>query len=122
MPKKTDPQSIGSLVSYMRRYSLQSMLNLAVEDDDDDGNAATKQNKPQKEPIKKEQKNTWTEAQRKNIFGILSQEKWNDTKKRDFINFILEKTGKESISSEIAGKIIDNIDIYIEKFNDSLKE
>jgi len=98
------------------------MLNLAVEDDDDDGNAATKQNKPQKEPIKKEQKNTWTEAQRKNIFGILSQEKWNDTKKRDFINFILEKTGKESISSEIAGKIIDNIDIYIEKFNDSLKE
>jgi hypothetical protein len=33
------PQAIGSALSYCRRYSLSSILNLAA--DDDDGNAAT---------------------------------------------------------------------------------
>jgi hypothetical protein len=36
-PLPADPQSIGSCVSYARRYSLASLLNLAAEDDD--GNA-----------------------------------------------------------------------------------
>jgi hypothetical protein len=39
----TNPQQLGSGVSYARRYSISSILNLNI-DDDDDGNAATGNN------------------------------------------------------------------------------
>jgi len=42
---KNDPQSMGSAITYARRYALVSMLCLDV-DDDDDGNAATKAVQP----------------------------------------------------------------------------
>jgi hypothetical protein len=42
-PGKDDAQSLGSCISYNRRYSLQSMLGLGVgNDEDDDGNLATR--------------------------------------------------------------------------------
>lgn len=40
-PVKNDPQAVGSAITYMRRYSLGSILGLNIEEDDD-GNAATK--------------------------------------------------------------------------------
>ncbi len=40
-PVKPDPQSVGSCITYLRRYSLQSMVGIAPEDDD--GNAASGQ-------------------------------------------------------------------------------
>ena len=39
-PVKNDPQSIGSAITYQRRYSIGSMLNLNI-DNDDDGNLAS---------------------------------------------------------------------------------
>ena len=39
IPKLTDPQAMGSAVTYARRYSLCAILGIAAEDDDD-GNAA----------------------------------------------------------------------------------
>lgn len=39
----TKPQSIGSIITYARRYSLASLLNVAAADDDDDGLAGTQQ-------------------------------------------------------------------------------
>lgn len=38
-PVKPDPQSVGSCITYLRRYSLQSIVGIAPEDDD--GNAAS---------------------------------------------------------------------------------
>ncbi len=43
-PAKNDPQGVGSTISYIRRYSLQSMAGLATEDDD--GNTATGNGQP----------------------------------------------------------------------------
>jgi hypothetical protein len=40
-PSKTDPQGIGSALTYGRRYALMTLLGLAP--DDDDGNAASGQ-------------------------------------------------------------------------------
>ena len=40
-PVKNDPQGIGSVITYQRRYSLSAILGLNI-DDDDDGNAASK--------------------------------------------------------------------------------
>ena len=39
MGKKEDAQAVGSAITYLRRYSLQSIVGLPVEDDD--GNAAS---------------------------------------------------------------------------------
>lgn len=40
-PVKNDPQSIGSAVTYAKRYSFSAMVGVVTKDDDD-GNAATK--------------------------------------------------------------------------------
>jgi len=40
MQELTDPQKMGSMITYYRRYTLQSLLGLQAEDDD--GNAASK--------------------------------------------------------------------------------
>jgi len=40
LPVLTDPQKIGSAITYFRRYSLQSLL--ALQTDDDDANTASK--------------------------------------------------------------------------------
>ena len=45
-PVKSDPQSVGSCITYLRRYSLQSMVGIAP--DDDDGNAASGKNEGKK--------------------------------------------------------------------------
>lgn len=45
LPIKTDgldPQALGSLVTYVRRYALTSMLGIATEDDDDARSATAK--------------------------------------------------------------------------------
>jgi hypothetical protein len=35
--KQNDPQALGSAISYSRRYSLQSMINIGAEDNDAEG-------------------------------------------------------------------------------------
>jgi hypothetical protein len=49
MTTKQDAQGYGSGVTYARRYSLQSILGIAAESDDD-GNAASQ---PKNDPVKK---------------------------------------------------------------------
>jgi hypothetical protein len=49
LPPITDPQKIGSAVTYFRRYTLQSLLSLQAEDDD--ANTASHATKTQKQTI-----------------------------------------------------------------------
>ena len=59
----TNPQQVGSAVSYARRYSISSLLNLNI-DDDDDGNAASGNNgtsQPKKEELTPKHPN-WNKA------------------------------------------------------------
>jgi hypothetical protein len=48
-PVKSDPQGIGSAMSYARRYSLSAMLGIAT-GDDDDGEAAQGRENTEKNP------------------------------------------------------------------------
>lgn len=53
MERVADPQQLGKLATYARRYNLTSLLNLCFEDDDDDddGNSfAKKSSTPKKQP------------------------------------------------------------------------
>ena len=47
-PVKNDPQSVGSAITYGKRYGLQAIAG--VPSDDDDGNAATHQSEPAAKP------------------------------------------------------------------------
>lgn len=70
-PVKNDPQSVGSAITYARRYALGSILGLNI-DEDDDANAASKDDKPGKQQAPQPPKNDkpwlnpntpqWTEA------------------------------------------------------------
>lgn len=40
-PVKSDPQGLGSALTYARRYALAAIVGVAPEGEDDDGNAAT---------------------------------------------------------------------------------
>lgn len=51
-PVKTDPQSIGSAITYGRRYALSAMVGIAPEDDD----AESAQGRQHKEQVKPEPK------------------------------------------------------------------
>lgn len=44
---KNDPQSIGSAITYQRRYALCAVLGLNIEEDDDGNNASGKDNNKQ---------------------------------------------------------------------------
>jgi hypothetical protein len=51
LPTLTDPQKLGSAITYYRRYTLGSLLGLQAEDDD--GNVASKESKkPVKQQVK----------------------------------------------------------------------
>ena len=59
LPHITDPQKMGSAVTYYRRYSLQSLLALQAEDDD--ANLASKASKKEK-PILTPKSERWVGA------------------------------------------------------------
>ncbi len=66
-PVKTDPQSMGSVITYQRRYALGAILGLNI-DDDDDGNKASKQDQ---EPVKSSQQQL-TDEQEKLLIQAVS--------------------------------------------------
>ena len=58
LPILTDPQKVGSAITYFRRYSLQSLL--ALQTDDDDGNKASQPTKSDVLEISKKLENSKT--------------------------------------------------------------
>jgi hypothetical protein len=108
-PIKKDPQGLGSALTYARRYSLQSLLGICA-DDDDDGNAASSAPRTQvaspppvqvikpmpiPTPVQEIKKDTVADEVMKKI-SILS----NGYKDEGRLNFILENLGVKT-SKEI---------------------
>lgn len=55
----SDAQAIGSAITYARRYSLQSLVGISADEEDDDGNSAcanTIETKPQVKQLKTQEK------------------------------------------------------------------
>ena len=42
MPTLSDPQKLGSLITYYKRYQLQALLGISTSDEDDDGNSVSR--------------------------------------------------------------------------------
>lgn len=51
--KDTGPQSIGSAITYLRRYAISAMCGVVSEEEDDDGNAEAYRSAPKKESHEK---------------------------------------------------------------------
>jgi len=69
-PVKDDPQSLGSAISYARRYSISALLGI-VADEDNDAEIATGKEPAVKTPAVED--TTSTDAQRKKIFATAKQ-------------------------------------------------
>jgi hypothetical protein len=100
------PQEIGSSVTYARRYNIQSLLNLAAEDDD--GNAASNI-----KPTAKAKKDRWTEIMKgfddiKNsedlsVYWVSITEDLKDIKFRDEESYIKLYDRKEELKKLFNG-------------------
>lgn len=90
-PVKNDPQSAGSLITYLRRYSYQAILNLNT-GEDDDANNTTHGSKEPREGL--------TEGQIKRLYAIGNKAKVTPTQiaaviKKDFNKTDVAKLTKE---------------------------
>ena len=65
----TDPQKLGSCITYFRRYTLKSLL--AIAEGDDDGNLAAKPETVKKKPLTDEQFKKCDEWDEKNIKAVI---------------------------------------------------
>jgi hypothetical protein len=86
LPNLTDPQKLGSAITYYRRYTLQSLLGLQAEDDD--ANKASQPSKPQQsvqavkqaakqENLDKAKLGNFTIAQVKEIYSVTAEQEKN---------------------------------------------
>jgi hypothetical protein len=106
MPAPNDPQKVGGVVSYLRRYSLLTFLNLGT--DDDDGQAASDAIRKENEPhpnsdrvkdvvaalkaldtSEKEAVKVWAEGHSLAPKALLDDDKWLDRVE----TFLTEMTG-----------------------------
>ena len=70
LPMLTDPQKVGSAITYFRRYSLQSLL--ALQTDDDDGNKASQPVKSDVLEISKKLENS-SEMTQEEVDALVSE-------------------------------------------------
>ena len=91
LPNISDPQKLGSAITYYRRYTLQSLLGLQAEDDD--GNLASKPQK--KEEVKK--KPRLTEAQR----DLIHDSKDINKLKKALVMFSVTEMERDMINKRI---------------------
>lgn len=117
IPKMLDPQSVGSTITYLRRYAWQSVLGLGAEDDD--GNAATfRQDNGQKEkakPQRSEASDAEPEMMTQKQAGAMwakANQLWADDAKDRLHQLIADRTGKTSskqVTKQEASVLIDEI-------------
>lgn len=96
-----DPQAAGSLVSYLRRYSYQAILNLNT-GEDDDGNKATpnySQTSKQATNQTSNNVNNLTEKQVKRLFAIAKTANYDENTVRQQVSKKY-KTNVEDLSKE----------------------
>ncbi len=122
-PVKDDPQSLGSAISYARRYSLSALLGV-VADEDDDANIATKleakSDKPKAEPKSMEkpvspetpQKNesNISAAQTKKIYASVKEKGITTDQAKSYLKKIFNKLSTKELTISEASRLIEDIE------------
>jgi len=115
-PIKDDPQSLGSAISYARRYSLSALLGI-VADEDDDANVATKLEpvKPTTKPSEK-----ITTALTNKIYASVKEKGITSDQAKVYLKEIFNKTSTKELTISEASKLIE--DIKAGKLNKEVKQ
>jgi hypothetical protein len=118
-PVKDDPQSLGSAISYARRYSLSAILGI-VSDEDDDANIATKpatkqESKPQKsvspavETPQKSEVKLASEAQVKKIYASVKEKGITADQAKAYLKSTFNKLSTKELTVTEASQLIADI-------------
>ena len=127
-PIKDDPQSLGSAISYARRYSLSALLGI-VADEDDDANVATKPEpvkpttKPSesmKPPVITKPSEKITTAQTKKIYASVKEKGITSDQAKVYLKEIFNKMSTKELTISEASKLIE--DIETGKLNQEVKQ
>lgn len=121
--KSDDPQSIGSAITYARRYALCAMVGIVTEEEDDDGESAMgrgKKNGEQKgaiidegkqfsPPSDPEHEDGISEKQTKALWAISKNLGWSEDKIKDMAFRLLGHPVEhfKNLTKKEAGKIIE---------------
>lgn len=113
-PVKSDPQAVGSAITYLRRYSLQSMVGVAPEDDD--GNAAS-------QPSTEKTKNQNANAEKSAPPKTEAKEKKEKPTPISLVTSLVEITFKDGVTNGQPWRrygIKDVEDVWYSTFSDSI--
>ena len=112
-PTKDDPQSLGSAMSYARRYSLSPMVGVVTEDDDGEvamSRPQTKTKAAPKEPpsvqtqnqsvptVAKPESLLVTDKQIKRLFAIKNECRWSDQNLKKYIDLNFNKSSSKDLT------------------------
>lgn len=106
LPEDTNPQKMGSIITYYRRYAIQSLLFLQAEDDDCNGSKKAK-NEPPK-PVNPSTPTKSPKDIKKAKIVELAKATKPDLTNKEMKNWIEKKTGEELIEKnydQIIGKL-----------------
>ena len=107
-PVKDDPQSLGSAISYARRYSLSAILGI-VADEDDDANIATKPET--KAPEKKsEDEPIISAAQTKRIYALVKERGITADHAKIYLKETFNKKSTKELTISEASRLIKDIE------------
>jgi len=121
-PVKDDPQSLGSAISYARRYSLSALLGI-VADEDDDGNVATKP-EPTIPKAKIEPPEPWprekietpkksepiTAAQTKKIYASVKEKGITADQAKAYLKKVFNKMSTKELTVSEASRFFEDIE------------
>jgi len=119
-PIKDDPQSLGSAISYARRYSLSAILGI-VADEDDDANIATKAEvkevkskssleKPVSPETPRKIEPTITPAQTKKIYASVKEKGITSDQARAYLKQVFKKMSTKELTVSEASRLIEDIE------------
>lgn len=117
-PVKDDPQSLGSAISYARRYSLSAILGI-VADEDDDANIATKPDaknipagKPDVAEASPPQKSepTISATQIKKIYASVKERGITSDQAKAYLKKVFNKLSTKELTVSEASRLIEDIE------------
>ena len=120
-PVKDDPQSLGSAISYARRYSLSALLGI-VADEDDDANIATKPEAKTKQPettkapvsstveIPQKSEPSISVAQTKKIYASAKEMGITLDQAKAYLKQVFQKSSTKELTVSEASRLIEDIE------------
>ena len=108
-----DPQSMGSALTYARRYLLGAMTGVVTDDDDDGSRATAQARKPQRPPKPAPAPEPMTDSQRKHIFAMLGELGITDEEQqRAGMSYYAgrEIASRSDLTKQEAAKVIDALE------------